>query len=116
VNTGDVERMARQLHDLLRMRGPMALVCDLEALNPTAITPMLRWTLANEADKLAAAGAFVAEAIILRNSLLRGLYRAYTWNRQRLDYPSETFADLADARPWLLSHLEKRGQSLPAGV
>jgi hypothetical protein len=104
VSIPDVSRFMRQLDELFRARGPMLLMCDLDGMSADAVTPLLRKKLAEEADRLAERGAFVAEAIIIRNPILRTCYAAYTWARRKHDYPSKTFGDIALAKDWLCSH------------
>jgi hypothetical protein len=101
VGLSSIRRMARSLDELHRMRGAMLLVCDIDGLKPSVVTPLLRKELAEEADKLAERGAFLAEAIVVRDPILRALYRAYTWVRQKCDYPTEVFTDTESARRWL---------------
>jgi hypothetical protein len=75
-------------------------VADISALSVTATTALHRKRVAEEADKLARKGAFVGEAVIIRNPLVRVLYLGYTWLRKHADYPSQTFADWSTARDW----------------
>jgi hypothetical protein len=100
VTSGDVARLARRLNELFKQQGAMAIVAHIDHMKAASITPMLRGLIAEEADKLAEQGALLAEAVVVRDPVLRGLHRAYTWARRRQDYPAETFANLRPATEW----------------
>lgn len=96
----EISEFGRRLDALFTRRGPMVTVADISALSVTTTTALHRKKVAEEADKLASKGAFVGEAVIIRNPLVRVLYHGYTWLKTRDDYPSETFKDWSTAREW----------------
>src|SRR5208282_2450696 len=89
----EIPELGRRLDAIFARRGPMVTVADISALSLTATGALHRKRVAEEADKLASKGAFLGEAVIIRNPLVRVLYHGYTWLKTRSDYPSETFQD-----------------------
>jgi hypothetical protein len=102
IGLDEIPEFARRLDTIFTKRGPFVTVADISALSVTATTALHRKRVAEEADKLASKGAFVGEAVIIRNPVVRVLYHGYTWLRTRDDYPSRTFADWSTAKDWAL--------------
>jgi hypothetical protein len=116
IGLNEIAEFAGRLDAIFTKRGPFVTVADISALNVTATTALHRKRVADEADKLASKGAFVGEAVIIRNPVVRVLYHGYTWLRTRDDYPRQTFADWSTARDWarlLLKAALVTGESPP---
>jgi hypothetical protein len=107
VTFADVDKLAERLDSLLSGRGPMATVAELDGLRPTAMTPLVRKYIAEKADDLARRGAFIAEAIVVEHTVLRAIYRAYTWIRNSQPYPTQCFSTTEDATLWARAQLTK---------
>jgi hypothetical protein len=96
----EIGEFAGRLLAIFSKRGPMVTVADISALSVTATTALHRQRVAEESDKLAQKGAFLGEAVIIRNPVVRVLYHGYTWLKKRSDYPSQVFADSSSAKEW----------------
>jgi hypothetical protein len=62
---------SRSLQRIFETKGALAMVVDIGAVKATALTALHRKRLAEESDRLAAMGAFLAEAVIVPNPILR---------------------------------------------
>jgi hypothetical protein len=100
IGLDEIPEFARRLDAIFTKRGPFVTVADISALSVTATTALHRKRVAEEADKLARKGAFIGEAVIIRNPVVRVLYHGYTWLRTRDDHPTQTFAEWSTARDW----------------
>jgi hypothetical protein len=100
IGLNEIGEFARRLDAIFARRGPMVTVADISALSVSATTALHRKRVAEESDKLADKGAFLGEAVIIRNPVVRVLYLGYTWLKTRSDYPSQTFKDWSAAREW----------------
>lgn len=105
-DVSDVDKLVDRLDTIFRTRGPFALVADVEALGITTVTPLLRGYIAKQADRLARQGALIAEAVVVKNPVLRGLHRAYTWARAEQTHAHDTFENVEAARRWAGAHAQ----------
>jgi hypothetical protein len=96
----EITELGAALLRIFQKRGAMVTLINIGALRATTITAMHRKKLADEADKLAARGAFLAEAVIVPNAIVRALYAGYTWASQRRTFPSRAFPDPTSATVW----------------
>jgi len=96
----EIAQLGEALQRIFRKRGPMVTLADIGALSAAATTALHRKRIAEESDKLAAMGAFLAEAVIVPNPVLRAIYVGYTWARHRKGYPSQAFPSPAPALVW----------------
>jgi hypothetical protein len=108
IGLDEIPEFARRLDAIFTKRGAFVTVADISALNVTNTTALHRKRVAEQADKLAAKGAFIGEAVIIRNPAVRVLYHGYTWLRRRDDYPTKTFPDSSTARDWARVLLKAR--------
>lgn len=104
----DIDAHMARLLRLFQEHGPYALVADIDAIDPRAATPVLRTRFAEGVDHLAARGAFLAEAVVASSALVRGVFTAYSWFRQRKPYPISCFATRAEALVWSRQIIEQR--------
>jgi|HubBroStandDraft_1064217.scaffolds.fasta_scaffold15190_3 hypothetical protein len=100
VTAKEIPLAAARLRAIFAKRGPMVTVSDISAIDVKAATPVLRKMVAEEADRLARAGAFIAEATIIRNPLVRILHVGHAWLRVRKDHPTAAFSDWPSALQW----------------
>jgi hypothetical protein len=100
VTLDDISVLASLLDQIFRRRGPMATVADISALSLNDTTALHLKELALEADKLAALGALLAEAVLIRNPAVRVLLQGYLWLRTRSPYPIQIFDDEEKAQRW----------------
>lgn len=96
----EIVELSQALERIFHRRGPLVMLVDIGALRAIAVTALHRKRLAEESDRLAAMGAFVAEAVIVPNPVLRAVYVGYTWAGKRKSYPSQPFRDSASALVW----------------
>jgi hypothetical protein len=100
VTLEEIPVAASRLRKIFTTRGPMVTVSDISAVSVRAATPVIRKVVAEEADKLAAMGAFIAEATIIRNPIVRVLHVGHAWLRVRTNHPIAAFADWPPALAW----------------
>jgi hypothetical protein len=100
IELDEIPEFGMRLLRVFQGRGPFVTLADISELRPTQVTALHRKRIAEEADKLAARGAFIAEAVIIRNPLVRALYVGYQWARSGKSHPCETFADPLAALAW----------------
>lgn len=100
IELDEIAKFGERLLHVFQGRGPFVTLADISELRPAQVTALHRKRIAEEADKLAARGAFIAEAVIIRSPLVRALYVGYNWARIRKSYPSEAFADPLAALAW----------------
>ena len=100
VTLEEIPVAASRLRQIFTTRGPMVTVSDISAVSVRAATPIIRKMVAEEADKLAAMGAFIAEATIIRNPIVRVLHVGHAWLRVRTNHPIAAFADWPPALAW----------------
>jgi hypothetical protein len=96
----EIAELSKVLQRIFEKRGPIVMLVNIGALSATATTALHRKRLAEESDRLAAMGAFLAEAVVVPSPVLRALYVAYTWAGKRKSYPSQAFHDYASAFAW----------------
>ena len=96
----EIDELGKTLRRIFEMRGPMVTLANIGRLSVTATTALHRKKVAEEADKLVALGAFIAEAVVVPNAIVRALYVGYTWAGQRRSHPSQAFADTPAALVW----------------
>jgi hypothetical protein len=96
----EIAEVSTALERIFEKRGPFAILVDIGALSATATTALHRKRLAEESDRLSAMGAFLAEAVVVPNPVLRALYVGYTWAGKAKSYPSRAFHDSAAALVW----------------
>ena len=77
----------------------MITVSEVDSLDPTSATALIRQKVAQEADRLSAEGALLGEGVVVNHVLLRGVYRAYTWLKNR-SHPMASFASVDEALRW----------------
>lgn len=109
----EIVDLSKALQRIFEKRGPIAMLVDIGALSATATTALHRKRLAEESDRLAAMGAFVAEAVIVPNLVLRAIYVGYTWAGKRKTYPSQAFQDSATALVWVHEQILAAGKAKP---
>jgi hypothetical protein len=88
-------------------------LADISDLQPAQVNALHRKRIAEVADQLAARGAFIAEAVIIRSPLVRALYVGYSWARTRKSYPSEAFADPLAALAWAREQAQRTARGKP---
>lgn len=82
---------------LFDKHGPFISVADLNDILFGGVTAPVRRQLAQDADLLAAEGAFLAEFVAVRSSLTRSLFIIYAWLRRNKGYPMRCFDDIPGA-------------------
>jgi hypothetical protein len=96
----EIAELSKALQRIFEKRGPIVMLVDIGAVSATATTALHRKRLAEESDRLAAMGAFLAEAVVVPNPVLRAIYVGYTWAGKRKTYPSQAFHDSTAALVW----------------
>jgi hypothetical protein len=100
VTLEEIPVAAGRLRKIFTKQGPMVTVSDISAVSVRAATPLIRKRVAEEADKLASMGAFIAEATIIRNPIVRVLHVGHAWLRVRTNHPIAAFSDWPPALDW----------------
>jgi hypothetical protein len=103
----EISQFGAALLRIFQGRGPMVTVADISLLRPAQVSALHRKRVAEEADKLAERGAFIAEAVIIGNPIVRALYVGYTWARKKKTHPSEAFGDPITALAWARDHVHR---------
>jgi hypothetical protein len=103
---------AARLRKIFTTLGPMVTVSDISAIRVRTATPVMRKMVAEEANKLAAMGAFIAEATVIRNPVVRILHVGHAWLRARTNHPVAAFSDWPAALAWARACVESK----PAGM
>jgi len=109
----EIAELSKALQRIFEKRGPIVMVVDIGAVSAKATTALHRKRLAEESDRLAAMGAFVAEAVIVPNPVLRAIYVGYTWAGKRKNYPSQAFHDSTTALAWAHEQILAAGKAKP---
>jgi DNA-binding NarL/FixJ family response regulator len=102
----DVDPHAERVEALFFERGPMLFISDLTLIEFSKVPVAARKRLAEHADRLAAAGAFMAEFVIVNNTVAQGLF-----NGLRID---ATAQKAPNARFYLARQSRARGKGVDA--
>lgn len=111
ISHAEIPQFGADLLLIFRERGPMVTVSDISKLNASSTTAIHRRLIAVESDRLAALGAFVAEAVIIRNPVTRFLYAGYLWAKQKQTYPSASFTAEDEALCWAREQLQRAART-----
>ena len=107
----EISELSGSLQRIFETKGALAMVVDIGAVKATALTALHRKRLAEESDRLAAMGAFLAEAVIVPNPILRAVFAGYTWACKPKGYPSRAFNDFAAAFSWAREQIESASRA-----
>ena len=107
ISLADIREFGRQVRLLVR-RGPVGSVTHLHQLDLAEATAVKRQLFAREMDAIAATGKIVAEAVIVRSTVMAGLVTAYSWLRPGQVTP-RCFTEEEAAETWIRGQLVARG-------
>lgn len=105
---GALESFEKDLRAVYQ-RGPLAVIVDVSAVNPTTVSALDRKELASRMDSVTRdfPNTIISEAVVFSSTIIRGMYMAYNWVKQDKSYPSKSFSSVEQARVWSLQMIKK---------
>lgn len=114
VMPSDVERLGARLSEVMRARGPMVIVSEIDSVETRGMAKSLRAFVTDpprQEKELVRDGAILGEAIVTRSPIRKGMVMAYLWARKTRLYPMTVVADHESALAWAEAQLARRGRS-----